>query len=135
MWDRFANPYNVEAILTHDKRLNETAYKEYSPVYLSANFAMTYILAFSLTTLLLVHTALFHGRRIWKALFRNSLVEEDDIHAKLMLRYRNVPILWYLALFAVFFSMAIASVLVCLHFKTAIASIYPNRWMDIGPRC
>jgi hypothetical protein len=66
---------------------------------------MTYLLAFAAMSNLLVHTALYHGKTIWKALV--ARVEEDDIHAKLMRVYREVPSWWYGVTLAMSFAAAI----------------------------
>jgi hypothetical protein len=89
--DRFGNSYNIFNVLNPDSTsLNITAYAEYSPVYLSAAFSMTFMLAFALSTALLVHTALHHGPRIYRAV-RNVRTEADDVHMKLMKLYPEVP--------------------------------------------
>ncbi|WVW80404.1 OPT family small oligopeptide transporter [Kwoniella bestiolae CBS 10118] len=106
--DRFGSAYDIFNILTPDIRLNTTAYAAYSPVYLSATFSMTFMLAFALATALLVHTALYHGPRIYRAVI-NIKTEADDIHMKLMKHYPEVPDWWYLALFAVVFTLAVTA--------------------------
>jgi hypothetical protein len=73
--------------------LDEEAYRAYSPVYLSISYAMTFTLAFALTTAAVVHTILHQGERIYKTL-RFGKSEEDDIHMKLMRQYSEVPD-WY----------------------------------------
>lgn len=89
--------------------LNATAYDEYSPLYLPATYAITYLLAFMLATAILVHTALYHGRALLNGIKRIK-TEEDDIHAKLMRNYPEVPDWWYLAFFIIFFILAIVAV-------------------------
>lgn len=96
-------------ILTPDITLNKTAYAEYSPIYLSASYCVTYMVAFALSTALLVHTALYHGPRIYRAIL-NIKTEADDIHYKLMKMYPEVPDWWFLALFAVVFVFAVISI-------------------------
>ena len=86
-----------------------TAYEAYSPIYLSASFNMTFMLAFALSTGLLVHTALHHGPRIYRAIL-NVKTEADDIHMKLMRQYPEVPDWWYVALFAACFMFAVLSI-------------------------
>ncbi|OWZ55297.1 OPT family small oligopeptide transporter [Cryptococcus neoformans c45] len=107
--DRFGNTYDVFNILTPDITLNKTAYAEYSPIYLSASYCVTYMVAFALSTALLVHTALYHGPRIYRAIL-NIKTEADDIHYKLMKMYPEVPDWWFLALFAVVFVFAVISI-------------------------
>ncbi|KAF8526011.1 OPT oligopeptide transporter [Hysterangium stoloniferum] len=108
-FDRFGNDYDVSRVLTSDSRFNLTAYQNYSPLYLPATYAMTYCLALALFTCVIVHTGLYHGRSLWCGIKRLK-IEPDDIHAKLMNHYPEVPDWWYLAVFVVFFCMAIVSV-------------------------
>lgn len=107
--DRFGSTYDVFNILTPEITLNKTAYAEYSPIYLSASYCVTYMVAFALSTALLVHTALYHGPRIYRAIL-NIKTEADDIHYKLMKMYPEVPDWWFLALFAVVFVFAVISI-------------------------
>ncbi|BEJ18145.1 hypothetical protein CspHIS471_0704220 [Cutaneotrichosporon sp. HIS471] len=107
--DRFQNVYDVEKVLGTDNKLNLTAYAAYSPVYLTASFTMTYMLAFALTTSLIVYTALVHGPRLWRILWRMS-TEPDDIHMKLMKKYREVPDWWYGTIFLACVAMGVVSV-------------------------
>ena len=51
---------------------------------------MVYVIAMALTTAALVHTALFYGRTIWEGV-KGNRVEEDDVHARLMRSYPEVP--------------------------------------------
>lgn len=112
-YDRFGNPYNVTRVLNAaDNSFNLTAYDEYSPLYLTVNYAMTYLLAFSLTTCILVHTALYHGSVLLKGMKRMK-TEDDDIHAKLMRYYPEVPDWWYITIFLMFFVMGLLAVAVC----------------------
>jgi hypothetical protein len=86
-------------------RFNQTAYEEYSPLYLPGTYAMTYLLAFTAMSALLVHTALYHGKTMWKAL--TARVEEEDIHSKLMRFYPEVPSWWYVAMLVTSFAVAV----------------------------
>lgn len=108
-YDRFGNTYNVSKILQADDRFNETAYAEYSPLYLPATYAMTYFLGFAVMTCILVHTVLYHGRTLLNGL-KKIPVEPDDIHAKLMRNYPEVPDWWYLSVFLVCFSLGIVAI-------------------------
>lgn len=93
--DRFGLPYNITSILsgTSIGHIDETAYHAYSPVYISITFAMTWTLAFALSTAAITHTILYHGGQIWRAM-RHRQAEEPDVHAKLMRSYPKVPF-WY----------------------------------------
>ncbi|OCF31915.1 OPT family small oligopeptide transporter [Kwoniella heveanensis BCC8398] len=107
--DRFGSAYDIFNILTDDVTLNKTAYAEYSPVYLSASFSVTFMCAFALSTALLVHTALYHGPRIYRAVI-NVKTEADDIHMKLMKHYPEVPDWWFLSLFVFVFVLAVVAI-------------------------
>ena len=111
-YDRFGKSYKVTRVLTTDDTFNMTAYEEYSPLYLPAAFAMTYLLAFALSTCVIVHTLLYHGRTLLNG-FKRMRLEEDDIHLKLMQNYPEVPDWWYLSAFVFFFSLSIVAVEVC----------------------
>lgn len=70
---------------------------------------MTYTIAFALTLAMLVHTALWHGPRMWRVV-RNQRTEPLDIHAKLMEVYREVPQWWYGIVFLVLFALSIVTI-------------------------
>ncbi|KAF8435078.1 OPT oligopeptide transporter protein-domain-containing protein [Boletus edulis BED1] len=108
-YDRFGQYYNVSRVLDSSNHLNATAYNEYSPLYLPATYAMTYLLAFALSTCVLVHTALYHGRSLINGMKRMR-VEPDDIHAKLMRNYPEVPDWWYIVFFVGFFLLMVVIV-------------------------
>ncbi|KLT45603.1 OPT superfamily oligopeptide transporter [Cutaneotrichosporon oleaginosum] len=114
--DRFQNVYEVERVLGTDNKLNVTAYAAYSQVYLTAAFNVTYMLAFALTTSLIVYTALVHGPRLWRIMWKMS-TEPEDIHMKLMKKYREVPDWWYASIFGACLAMGVVSVNV---FKTGL---------------
>ncbi|KAF7346881.1 hypothetical protein MVEN_01440100 [Mycena venus] len=105
-YDRFGKQYNITHVLTLQDTFNATAYGEYSPLYLPATYAMTYLLAFALSTCVIVHTLLYHGRSLLNGV-KKMRVESDDIHAKLMRNYPEVPDWWYMLSFCVFFSLAL----------------------------
>jgi OPT family small oligopeptide transporter len=108
-YDRFGGVYNVTRVLTPDNRIDLAAYEAYSPLFLPATYAMTYLIAFTLSTCVIVHTALYHGHTLLKGVKRMR-VEADDIHAKLMRNYPEVPGWWYLFVLVAFFGLAIVAV-------------------------
>lgn len=112
-YDRFAQPYDTDRVLNPDKTLNTTAYAEYSPLYIPVSFVMTYLIAFILTTAMVVATILDHGKEILRAM-RQQNVEDDDVHARLMRKYPEVPGLWYAAVLLVSLGLAIVAVKVYL---------------------
>jgi len=106
LYDKYGDEYNVTRVLTTDDKFDMDAYNNYSPLYIPATLAMTYLLAFMLATCLLVHTLLYHGRTLLNG-FKRMKVEKDDIHAKLMRNYPEVPDWWYGVAFVTFFACAI----------------------------
>lgn len=106
--DNTGSTYNTSAILKPDHTVDPQQYEAYSPLFLSTSFALAYGLSFASITALFSHTWLFHGSEIWARL-RASHGELDDIHMKLMRKYKTVPTWWYLALLAVMIAFAFAS--------------------------
>lgn len=107
LFDRFGSPYGVTNVLTQDGTLDAAAYAQYSPVYLPVAVIMTYVLYMILATACLVHTALYYGPQIYR-MFKNVKAAQTDIHAKLMLAYKEVPWWWYGTTFAIFLAMSLA---------------------------
>ncbi|KAH7915948.1 OPT oligopeptide transporter [Hygrophoropsis aurantiaca] len=99
-FDNTGSIYNFSRILTPENRFNETAYKEYSPLFLSTTYIMSYSLSFASITSTIVHAFLFFRKQIW-AHIRLRDPEQSDVHARLMARYRRVPEWWYIVLFAI----------------------------------
>lgn len=107
IFDRFGAPYNTSRVLTPDLRLDIAAYEQYSPAYLPITFAMLYLIYLALASSSLVHLVLYHGKDMWKTV-KDIKNAQTDIHAKLMLAYKEVPWWWYGITFSVFIAMAIA---------------------------
>ncbi|EJD55068.1 OPT-domain-containing protein [Auricularia subglabra TFB-10046 SS5] len=108
-YDKFGKQYDIDRVLGPDHKLNATAYENYSNLYMPAGWVMTYFLAFAVSTSVIVHTALYHGQSMLNGI-KNMRVEKDDIHAKLMRSYPEVPDWWYAVVFVVFFALAIVAV-------------------------
>ncbi|EKM53153.1 uncharacterized protein PHACADRAFT_197581 [Phanerochaete carnosa HHB-10118-sp] len=114
-FDNTGHPYNVSRILYSNATFNEEAYKEYSPLYLSTTFALSYGLSFATISATIVHAILYFRKPIRYHLSR-SLSEQPDIHAQLMSRYpqggicttplRPFPEWWYACIFVVTFVFA-----------------------------
>lgn len=95
-YDNTGSSYNVSRILNADYTFNLEAYESYSPLFLSTTFMLCYGLSFATIISVLVHTALFHGKELWIR-FRSMGKEEEDVHARLMARFKTVPLWWYAA--------------------------------------
>ncbi|ODQ67392.1 small oligopeptide transporter [Nadsonia fulvescens var. elongata DSM 6958] len=98
-YDRFQNNYQVGNILTNNQ-FDLKKYQEYSPLFLSTTFIVSYGISFAAVTSTIVHTILFHGKDIYH-FWNYSREEPDDIHMRLMKRYREVPDYWFLICFFV----------------------------------
>jgi len=103
-WDNTQHRYNVTRILTPDFRIDEHKYKEYSPIFLSTTFALCYGLSFAGIISLLFHTAFFHSKEIIMR-WRDKEHTMDDIHARMMRKYRQVPQWWFLCVFVPMFAL------------------------------
>jgi OPT family small oligopeptide transporter len=108
-FDNTGSTYDVNRILSNFE-FNETAYYEYSPLLLPTQFALAYGLAFAAVAAVVVHVALYHGKNIWTQ-FRLARSQEDDVHMRLMKKYRDAEDWWYAALFIVM--LALSFVVVC----------------------
>ena len=111
-YDRFGDPYDVQRVLNDNHQFDAAKYADYSPLYLPASYAITYLVAFALASAMIVHTLLYHSRTLLKGLTQ-ARIEKDDIHAKLMRAYPEVPDWWYLITFAACFALAIVTAEVC----------------------
>ncbi|RYP64832.1 hypothetical protein DL769_006507 [Monosporascus sp. CRB-8-3] len=109
-FDNTGSTYNVSRILNDQMQFDEGKYFTYSPLFLSTQFALCYGLAFAAVSAVFVHVLLYHGADI-KRQFRQARNQEDDIHMRLMKKYRETPDWWYLAVFVVM--LAISFGVVC----------------------
>ncbi|KAF8263219.1 OPT oligopeptide transporter [Lactarius quietus] len=108
-FDNTGSPYNVSRIINDDATFNLDAYEAYSPLFISVTFAVTYGLAFASITATLTHTFIYYRKQILNHA-RRSLVEQPDIHARLMSVYKEVPDRWYLAIFFTMFVFGVISI-------------------------
>ena len=109
-YDRFGRTYNATRVLDDTgRRFSLSRYEEYSALYLPGPYAIVYLLAFALSTALIVHTLLYHSRMVYNGIKRVK-VEEEDVHAKLMRAYPEVPDRWYATICLVFFMMGIVTI-------------------------
>ena len=97
-FDRFGNSYDVTKIINDDASLNVMKYEQYSPLFLSTVFAVSYGLSFASITATITHTFLYYRKQIWTQA-RRSMNEQADIHARLMAKYPQVPEWWYVTIF------------------------------------
>lgn len=108
-YDNTGAAYNITRIINSDASLNLTAYREYSPLFLSTTFAMSYGLSFASITATLMHAFLFFRKQIWVQ-SKRSMHEQPDIHARLMSRYKQVPEWWYMIVFLSMFVIGVIAI-------------------------
>ncbi|KAH9949501.1 oligopeptide transporter [Amylocystis lapponica] len=108
LFDRHGKQYNISRVVDEEHRFDQVAYDSYSPLFMPLSYAMSYLITFALSSCVFVHTLLYHGNTLLMGL-KHKVVEKDDIHAKLMRAYPEVPDWWYGTVFAVCFSLAIVA--------------------------
>ncbi|KAM9938295.1 hypothetical protein OXX80_002198 [Metschnikowia pulcherrima] len=108
-YDRYQNTYNVSKIVNKKTlTFDEQAYKEYSPLFISSTFAISYGLSFASIIATLVHTVCFHGTEIVQQ-FKQK--EKPDVHLRLMrANYKNIPEWWYAIVFLASFALSIVTI-------------------------
>ncbi|RMZ79063.1 hypothetical protein DV737_g3550, partial [Chaetothyriales sp. CBS 132003] len=89
VFDNTGKPYDVSKVLTPDFLFDKAAYDQYSRVYLPITYVLSYGVQFAGLAALVTHTACWYGRDIWR---HNGL----DVHNRLMARYPDAPMTWYL---------------------------------------
>ncbi|KAB5593002.1 OPT oligopeptide transporter [Ceratobasidium theobromae] len=107
-FDRWGHDYNSTRVIVNGT-FNADAYKEYSPLYISTTFALSYGLSFGALTSTVVHTWLWYRHDIVRQ-FRSSMKDETDVHSRLMLAYPEVPQWWYATLGIVAFALGIVTI-------------------------
>ncbi|PBP19954.1 OPT oligopeptide transporter [Diplocarpon rosae] len=129
VFDNTGNIYDVSKILTPDFLFDREAYHKYSRVYLPITYVLSYGLQFAALASLLSHTVCWHGKDIWVQWRRSlkeageesktayqpvngshnrlrrsdsnidNIIGQDDVHNRLMRRYKDAPMTWYLVTF------------------------------------
>ncbi|KAI0835526.1 small oligopeptide transporter [Hypoxylon sp. FL0890] len=113
-YDNTGAVYNVSRILNEDLIFDAEKYHSYSPLFLSTQFALCYGLSFAAVAAVVVHVALYHGKQIISQ-FKLARKQADDVHMRLMKKYRDAEDWWYLALFVIMIGL---SFVVCCAWPT-----------------
>ncbi|EIM86112.1 OPT oligopeptide transporter [Stereum hirsutum FP-91666 SS1] len=108
-FDNTGASYNITKVVNSDLTFNLEKYKEYSPMYISMAYSISYGLNFAAITGIIVHTYLYNGAEIWAKL-RNATSGGEDIHKRLMNRYKNVPEWWYMIVTVVTLGLGIFTI-------------------------
>ncbi|GKV26603.1 hypothetical protein SLEP1_g35870 [Rubroshorea leprosula] len=103
-------PYDITAIVNDKFELDKVKYEEHGRIYLSMFFALTYGFGFATIASTLTHVGLFYGREIYER-YCASYKGKEDIHTKLMRKYKDIPSWWFHILLAV--TVAV-SLLLCI---------------------
>ncbi|KAM0748121.1 OPT oligopeptide transporter [Meredithblackwellia eburnea MCA 4105] len=113
LYDRFGKAYNVTKVITNG-RLDQQLYEAYSPAYQTAAYSMGFFFFFAFYTSGVVSACLQHWGVISSGFktfsFRNmssGCKLYNDVHNRLMLKYREVPEWWYFTILAITLVMAI----------------------------
>ncbi|XP_015892450.3 oligopeptide transporter 4 [Ziziphus jujuba] len=99
--------YNISAIVNNKFELDLTTYEEQGRIHLSMFFALTYGFGFATIASTLTHVAFFYGREIYER-YRASYKGKEDIHTKLMRRYKDIPSWWFYLLLTVTLAVSLA---------------------------
>ncbi|RDA95233.1 hypothetical protein CP533_1931 [Ophiocordyceps camponoti-saundersi (nom. inval.)] len=124
VFDNTGSVYNVTKILTPDFLFDRQAYAHYSRVFLPITYVLSYGVQFAGLAALLTHTLCWHGHDIWRTIRRSlaearrdadpayrpvesstslpgedGLLSREDVHCRLMNRYQDAPLSWYLLTF------------------------------------
>jgi hypothetical protein len=151
VFDNTGRPYNVSRILTKEFLFDQTAYEDYSPVYLPITYVLSYGVQFAALTSLVSHTVCWYGKDIWQQtkkafeershapametyqpirgdnatsrqsydISRNNSHDPsrrevplggEDVHCRLMRRYKDAPLTWYLLVLVSMLAIAIFTV-------------------------
>ncbi|KAJ5765813.1 Sexual differentiation process protein isp4 [Penicillium odoratum] len=109
-YDNTGKVYKASRILTPDFMFDLQKYQNYSPIFLSTTFMISYGLSFAAIISMITHVGLFHGAEIWNRI-RHINDDQEDVHNRLMSRFKPVPFWWYVIVMVVMLAMALGIVL------------------------
>ncbi|RWR83129.1 oligopeptide transporter 4 [Cinnamomum micranthum f. kanehirae] len=108
--------YDILAIVNDKFEIDMQAYNSLGQIHLSMFFALTYGFGFATIASTLTHVALFNGREVYQR-FRASYSGKDDIHTRLMRKYKDIPEWWFYLLLAVTIGI---SLIMCIALKEQV---------------
>ncbi|KAK9942891.1 hypothetical protein M0R45_008534 [Rubus argutus] len=82
--------YNIPAIVNDKFQLDIAKYEEQGRIHLSMFFSLIYGFGFATIASTLTHVGLFYGREIIDR-YRASYQGKEDIHTRLMRKYKDIP--------------------------------------------
>lgn len=96
VYDNTGAVYNGSRVLNlATMALDEEAYKAYSPPFLASTYAIAYGVSYAVLASSVTYTALYYGKDIFQSLKGNV---KEDVHVRLMKKYKGVSKWWYIAL-------------------------------------
>lgn len=108
-YDKHGMIYREKSVLDEPSyTFNLDKFKNYSPIFLSMGFIISYFGGFASITSVLCNMFINHYDNILGALGLKTS-EKPDIHAKLMRRYKSVPSWWFFATFFISFLVILIS--------------------------
>ncbi|KAL6317784.1 hypothetical protein AAG906_030538 [Vitis piasezkii] len=108
--------YNTSAIVTKHLEIDWAQYEKQGRVNLSSFFAITYGFGFATIAATLTHVALFYGREIYNR-YRASKEGKEDVHTRLMKKYKDIPSWWFHLLLTL---TIIISLALCIFLKDEV---------------
>ncbi|GAU14323.1 hypothetical protein TSUD_308830 [Trifolium subterraneum] len=108
--------YNVTAIVNEKFEIDMDAYLKQGHINMSIFFAVSYGLGFAAIISSLTHVAIFNGKEIYDQ-FLSSRTGKEDIHTRLMKKYKDIPNWWFHVTLLVSFLIALS---LCIFMKEQI---------------
>ncbi|KAH9621725.1 hypothetical protein KSS87_000587, partial [Heliosperma pusillum] len=108
--------YNISAIVNEHFELDQMQYAKQGQIHMSLVFALTYGFGFAAIAATITHVALFYGREMYER-FRESYKGKEDIHAKLMKNYKDIPSWWF---YLLLLATTAVSLVLCIVFKDEV---------------
>ncbi|CAG7968854.1 unnamed protein product [Penicillium salamii] len=105
-FDNTGHIYNTSRIMNRSGDVNQDAYRDYSPMFLPAGYAITFGVAFANLTGIFFHIGLYHGKDLWE---QYKGISKKDVHSRIMSEYRNVPWWWFAAVTVLMFVLSIVT--------------------------
>ncbi|KAI9200933.1 hypothetical protein LWI28_015275 [Acer negundo] len=108
--------YNVSGIVNDKFELDIPTYEQQGRIYLSMFFSVSYGIGFAAIISTLTHVALFNGRDIYQQI-QASTKGKQDIHTRLMQKYKAIPNWWFHLMLA---GSLILSLVLCIFMKDQV---------------
>lgn len=99
--------YNVTAIVNNKFEIDMDAYNNQGHINMSIFFSISYGIGFAAIVSTLTHVAIFNGKDIYHQL-QSSRTGKEDIHTRLMKKYKDIPNWWFHVTLVVSFLLALA---------------------------